>query len=265
MKKVIFILSSILYVSYSCTTVPLSGRKQFNIISNDRIFPISFNQYNQVLSKNHVEIRTPRAQEVQRVGLRLRNAVEKYLDEQRQSEIIRGYRWTFALIDDQQINAWCMPGGKVVFYTGILPVCKDENGIAVVMSHEIAHALANHAAERMSQQQLMHWGKILGNVGLGSSQWGKFFEQMYPAVAGLTILSYSRAQEHEADKIGLYLMAMAGYDPRYAPDFWRRMIKATAAKGHTPKFLSTHPDPTSRISDIQKNIPKAMTYFLKHN
>lgn len=258
MKKIAFVL---FFVFLSCNTVPLSGRKQFNIVSNAQIFPMSFDQYNQVLSKNRVERGTARAQQLQRVGLRLKAAVERYLAQQGQADLISDYRWDFNLIDDQQVNAWCMPGGKVAFYTGILPVCKDETGIAVVMGHEIAHALANHGAERMSQQQLAHFGGILGSIGLGNGQWGGLFQRMYPTVAGLTILSYSRSQESEADKMGLYLMAMAGYDPRQAPDFWRRMMQATAGKGRAPQFLSTHPDPASRISDIQRDIPKAMAYF----
>ena len=177
---------------------------------------------------------------------------------------LEGYSWEFNLVDDPQINAWCMPGGKVVFYTGILPYCQDESGIAVVMGHEIAHAVARHGNERMSQQMVTQFGAELGNAMMSekSAEAQALFSTLYGVGSQLLVaLPYSRSHETEADKMGLIFMAMAGYNPETAVEFWQRMAASGGQK--QPQFLSTHPSDQTRVSDLQKFMPEALRYYRK--
>lgn len=261
------LLFIILIASTQCKSVPLSDRSQLSLISNDKIFPMSFEQYNEVKRTSQVVVGTEDARMVKRVGQRIQSAVETYFQGQGQPNYLKDYQWEFNLLkDDEMVNAWCMPGGKVAFYTGIIPICKDETGLAVVMGHEIAHAIANHGSERMSQQYAASAGLSLASVLLTGSAGPTVTSELLMQAAGagtsLGILAFSRKHETEADKLGLYFMAMAGYNPKEAPVFWERMA-ATSKGANPPEFLSTHPSHNSRISDLNKNMAKALEYYRK--
>ncbi|MCB9201735.1 MAG: M48 family metallopeptidase [Flavobacteriales bacterium] len=262
MKKIFsFIVIATLVVA--CTTNPMTGRKSFQgLADNSQLMTASFQQYQQVKQESKIITGTPEAEMIKRVGNRIKTVAEAYYKSIGQEAVLNGFEWEFILIDDSKtVNAWCMPGGKVAFFTGILPICKDETGIATVMGHEVAHALAGHGAERMSQSagaQLL--GDVIGG-SISNSNTKSLFEQFYPMGASLTILSYSRKQELDADLMGLYLMAMAGYNPEKAPELWERMKAQEGNDQRPPDFLSTHPNPDTRILDMQKNMAKARQYY----
>ena len=249
-----------------CSSVPLSGRSQFALINDDKIFPMSFDQYEQVKKESKIINGTDEARMIKRVGTRIQRAVEQYFADQGESGYLSDYKWEFNLIDnDSTINAWCMPGGKVAFYTGIIPICKDESGVAVVMGHEIAHAIANHGRERISQGYVAQFGLsavsiLLTGGGSGASVPTELIMQGAGAATSLGILAFSRKHESEADKLGLYFMAMAGYNPEVAPGFWERM-SANSGGETPPEFVSTHPSHETRIADLNANMPKAMEYY----
>lgn len=247
---------------HSCSSVPLTGRRQLNIIPNSELHAMSFDMYNQIKDTARVIRGTPDAIMVERCGKRIQAAVEKYMAEQNKSELLDGFEWEYILIEDDLVNAWCMPGGKVAFYTGILPFTRDETGLAVVMGHEIAHAVARHGNERMSQGMVTQ----LGAVGLAVALRDKrqetqaLFMGAYGVGAQLGgMLPFSRRHESEADEMGLYFMAMAGYNPQEAPLFWERMQQAGG--GGAPEFLSTHPSHNTRVRQLQENMPRALGYF----
>jgi len=254
------------FLLFGCATVPISGRKQLSLIPNSQILPLSYSSYQDVLKESKLSSNQEQVQLVKKVGSKIQSAVEEFMAQNKMSAELKGYAWEFNLIDDDQLNAWCMPGGKVAFYTGIMPVCRDEKGVAVVMGHEVAHAIANHGGERMSQGLIQQ----LGGVALTVAVQDKPEEtQMlyYTAYAvGSTfgaILPYSRLHESEADKLGLIFMAMAGYDPHEAPKFWQRM-NALAGSPPVPEWMSTHPSPETRIKDLNAYMPTAMKYSRKH-
>ena len=202
---------------------------------------------------------------VKSVGGKIKSAVEKYMKSNNISDRLNGYKWEFNLVEDEQVNAWCMPGGKVVVYTGILPVTKDETGLAVVMGHEIAHAIAEHGNERMSQQLLQQAGAV--GLMVATKEESAETQALWLSVYGVGttigfLFPYSRTHESEADHLGLIFMAMAGYDPHEAPEFWKRMA-AGKQGGSLPEFLSTHPSDQTRINDITSWIPEAMKYYKK--
>jgi len=265
-KKIASLLfSGIVLITVQCSSVPLSGRSQLSLVSNDKIFPMSYDQYEQVKKESRIIEGTDQSRMVKRVGARIQRAVERYFQEQGQSNYLADYRWEFNLIkEDETVNAWCMPGGKVAFYTGIIPVCKDETGVAVVMGHEIAHAIANHGSERVSQQYAASTGLSIASIlltgGSGPTVSSELIMQAAGAGTSLGILAFSRKHESEADKLGLYFMAMAGYDPREAPKFWERM-SADSDGEVPPEFMSTHPSHDTRISDLNANMPKALEYY----
>jgi predicted Zn-dependent protease len=265
MKKIFPLLIFVLaIIGMQCSSVPLSGRSQLSLVGNDEIFPMSFQQYEQVKTESKVVTGTEQSEMIKRVGTRIQRSVEQYFAEQGQSNYLADYRWEFNLIDEDIVNAWCMPGGKVAFYTGIMPICKTEEGVAVVMGHEVAHAIANHGRERISQQYAAQAGLgIVGAVlGAGSSAsiGPDLVMQGAGAATSLGILAFSRKHESEGDKLGLYFMAMAGYDPQEAPVFWQRM--AAGSGGEQPaEFMSTHPSHDTRISDLNANMPKALEYY----
>ena len=199
---------------------------------------------------------------VKRVGKNIQEATTKFLTEKGYGELLKGYEWEFNLIESDQVNAFCMPGGKVAFYTGILPYCKDEVGVAVVMGHEVSHAIAEHGNERLSQQLVQQ----LGGVALAVAVNEKPAETQALCMAAYGVgtqygvmLPFSRKHESEADELGLYFMALAGYNPTEAPKFWERMSKSGGQK--PPEFLSTHPSDETRISDLNAHMPKAMEYY----
>jgi predicted Zn-dependent protease len=246
----------------SCTTVPITGRQQLSLISSSEMNAMSFQQYDEFLKENKVITNTKEANMVKTVGAKIQKAVETYFAEQGMSSHLDGYQWEFNLVEDETVNAWCMPGGKVVFYTGIIPVCQDENGIAVVMGHEVAHAVAGHGNERMSQGLVVQMGGMALQKAIESKP--EQTQQLFMTAFGLgsqlgVMLPYSRLHESEADEMGLIFMAMAGYDPHIAVTFWQRM--ASMSSGAPPEFLSTHPSDETRIEKIEKAMPKAMQYY----
>ena len=228
----------------ACATVGPTGRHQLMMVSESDEINMGAQQYNQIKAQSQIIKGTAADQQVQRVGKKIAAVAGK------------NYAWEFILINSPQVNAFCLPGGKVAVYSGILPVTKDDTGLAVVLGHEIAHALARHGAERMSQQSLLG----LGGQILGAATNSAALSQAYGV--GTTVglaLPFSRKQESEADDIGLILMAKAGYNPSKAVDFWQRMSQTGGAA--PPALLSTHPADASRIKDIQTQLPQAMQYY----
>ncbi len=262
LKKIIPLLLFI-WFGYSCATVPITGRKQLSLISNSEIFPMSYDNYRTVLDSSRLSGNQQWASWVAGVGEKIQGAVESYMAQNNASQYLDGYDWEFKLIDENVVNAWCMPGGKVAFYTGIMPICQDETGVAVVMGHEVAHAIANHGRERMSQGLVQQMGGVALQVALAdkpAETQGLFMTAYGVGTSVGAILPFSRLHESEADKMGLIFMAMAGYDPREAPKFWERM--ASQSKGEAPpEFLSTHPAHETRINDLNAQIPEAMKYY----
>jgi len=247
----------------SCSTVPITGRKQLNLIPSATIMSMSAQQYGEFLQTNTLSTNREQVDMVRRVGNNIKNGVEKYFAQQGMSSHLKGYSWEFNLVESNEVNAWCMPGGKVVFYSGILPVTQSETGLAVVMGHEIAHAVAEHGSERMTQGLLTE----LGGMALSEALSEKPAETraLFMTAFGLgaqvgVLLPFSRQHESEADRLGLIFMAMAGYDPNEAVNFWQRMA-AMKSGASPPEFLSTHPSDQTRIADIRKHLPEAMKYY----
>lgn len=266
MLKKISILLLLGIITYSCAKVPFSGRNQLNLVSNGEVLPMSYEQYDEVLKSSKLVTNTAEGQMVVRVGKRIASAVEKYMREKGYEKELEGFQWEFNLIESEQVNAWCMPGGKVAFYTGIMPICKDEAGVAVVMGHEVAHAVASHARERMSNGLVLNG--LLGGVQVAMGQNPTLTQGIFLQAIGyggqLGMLKFSRRHELEADQLGLNFMALAGYDPRVAPSFWERM-NAGAEGARPPDFLSTHPGPDKRIQELNKQMPESMAYYEKSN
>jgi predicted Zn-dependent protease len=264
MKRVLFSLSTAM-LCYACASVAVTGRKQLSLVPNDQIIGMSKEQYAQVLKENQMSSNQQQVEMVKRVGTNIQKAVEAYMAEKGKSAELKDFAWEFNLIqDDKTVNAWCMPGGKVAFYTAIMPICADENGVAVVMGHEVAHAIANHGAERMSQQMAAQMGlNVLGAaMGQNPTQTKDLFMQAVGMGTNIGMLKFSRAHESEADHMGLIFMAMAGYDPNGAPKFWERMSAGSGGQ-QPPEFMSTHPSHETRIKDLQNWTPEAMKYYKK--
>lgn len=262
LNPAICLLVLLSFLAVSCQTVPITGREQLSFVPTGQILPMSFNQYKDFLSKHKTVEQGEQAEMVKRVGTRIEHAVEQYFSQHNLSSRLDGYQWEYHLVEDNQVNAWCMPGGKVVVYTGILPLTKDENGLAVVLGHEIAHAVANHGGERMSQALLVEMGGLTLDAAL--SQKPKQTNTLFLAAYGLgaqvgVLLPYSRVQESEADHLGLIFMAMAGYDPHGAVTFWERMI--SSQQKAPPELLSDHPADARRIENIKGLLPEAMEYY----
>ena len=254
---------ALLFLLVGCTTVPVTGRKSLNILPDSELLSMSLEQYNDVLKKSKLSNDPAKVHMVRRVGERIASATEQFFTEKGMESEIKNYKWEFNLIEDDKVaNAWCMPGGKVAVYTGILPITQDDTGLAVVMGHEISHAIAKHGNERMSQQLLAQLGAVGLSAALSSNPGAT--SEIFMAAYGLganvgILLPYSRVQESEADHIGLILMAKAGYDPREAVPFWKRMNEKGGSR--PPEFLSTHPAPETRIKDIEAEVPEAMKYY----
>lgn len=252
-----------LIVLAACSTVPITGRSQINLIPGTSMISMSLQQYDQFLKEHKVSSNQEQTRMVKRVGARIQGAVERYFASSGLSSHLSDYKWEFNLVEDKQINAWCMPGGKVVVYTGILPVAKGEAGLAVVMGHEIAHAIAEHGNERMSQGLLAQMGGLALSTALSTrtAETQKLWMSAYGMGAQYgALLPFSRLQESEADQLGLTFMAMAGYDPREAISFWERM--AAQKGGQAPaEFLSTHPSDATRIENIKRLVPEAMRQY----
>lgn len=241
----------------SCSTNPFTGKKTLALVPNSQIFPTAFAQYDQFLSENKVVKGTAEANMVKNVGQKIAVAAERWLNANGYQGYLEGYQWEYTLVEDKTVNAWCMPGGKIVVYTGILPIANGEAGLAAIMGHEVSHALANHGQQRMSAGMLQQFGAVAGNVAIKDQQTLNIFNQAYGVGTQVGVmLPFSRSHETEADEIGLYLMAIAGYDPMEAAELWRRM-KANSEGSAPPEFLSTHPSSDTRIKNIEAMAPKA--------
>ncbi len=259
-KKATLVAS--LFLVAACSTVPITGRRQLSLVSDAEINTLATNQYREIIAKSQLSTDPQQIAMVRRVGQRIQSAVETYFRQQNASDQLGGYAWEFNVIkDDKQQNAWAMPGGKVAIYTGILPITQDENGLAVVMAHEVAHAVAKHGSERMSQGLVQQLGGQALSSALSTN--GPATQQLALQAFGvgsqLGMLRYGRNQESEADHLGLIFMAMAGYNPDSAIPFWQRMDAKGGAS--PPEFLSTHPSGSTRIANIQRELPEARKYY----
>jgi predicted Zn-dependent protease len=258
----VFILA--VFFFHACSLVPLTGRRQLSLVSNAEMLSMSFSQYDQFQKENRMSSNGAETDAVKRVGRNIQNAVTTYFARNNLSQGLNGFAWEFNLVENKEANAWCMPGGKVMVYSGILPLTQNEAGLAVVMGHEIAHAVAKHSNERMSQALVAQLGGQA--LGVALKQKPQQTQQIWMTLFGVgvqlgAVLPYNRLQEGEADHLGLIFMAMAGYDPRTAVGFWQRMAKKGGAK--PPEFLSTHPTDKKRISKIIAEIPEALKYYKK--
>jgi predicted Zn-dependent protease len=266
MKITRITLIAVTFLLFSCKTNVFTGKKTLNFVDNKSIFPTSFAQYNQVLKESKVETGTEDARMIKRVGERIKIAAEKWLNALGEEQYLDVYEWEYNLIKDDQVNAWAMPGGKIAFYTGILPITQTETGAAVVMGHEVAHALADHGAQRMSRGQLAAATGALVSVAASGRSQGT--QQIIGQAYGLgaqygAILPFSRDNETEADRIGLILTAIAGYNPEEGAELWKRM-KANSGNQSPPEFMSTHPSNDSRIADLQRLAPQAKAEAAKY-
>lgn len=258
-KRTIFLSLFAIALIFACSTNPFTGKNTLALVSNSEILPSAFQQYSQFLSENKVITGTADARRVETIGTKIKVAAEKWLTANGQAGYLKDYKWEYKLVDDKAVNAWCMPGGKIVFYTGILPICKDDAGMATVMGHEVSHALANHGQQRMSAGLLQQ----LGGAGVAVATGNKSPETQQLAMTAYGaatqfggMLPFSRNHESEADMIGLTLMAIAGYNPDQAILFWGRM-SANSGGQAPPEFMSTHPSDATRIANLKKLIPKA--------
>ncbi len=261
----LFINLIVLLLLTACTTVPVTGRSQLNLIPGSSMLSMSAQQYGTFLKENKLSQDQQQVATVKRVGARIQGAVERYFTSSGLQDYLKKYNWEFNLVEDKQVNAWCMPGGKVVVYTGIMPIARDDAGLAVVMGHEIAHAIAEHGNERMSQGLLAQLGGTALSTALATQP--DATRQLWMSVYGVgaqygALMPYGRMQESEADHLGLVFMTMAGYDPNAAVGFWERMAAQKGGKA-SPEFLSTHPADATRIANIKRLIPEVLAKYRK--
>ena len=258
-NKIIASLTFLVLMAVSCATNPFTGKKTLALIPNSQLFPTSFAQYNQVISEGKVVTGTQQSEMIKRVGQRIAVAAERWLNANGKSGYLNDYKWEYNLIQEDIVNAWCMPGGKIAFYTGILPVAENETAIAVIMGHEVAHALANHGQQRMSASILQQAGAVGLNVALQDDENIALYNQAYGIGTNIGgMLPFSRSHETEADRIGLYLTAIAGYNPDEGAELWRRMAQASGGQA-PPEILSTHPANQTRIDNLTALAPQAKT------
>ncbi len=265
MKRVVIpIIITLFLLAQSCSKVPITNRKQFKLLPSSTMMSMSTTNYDAFLKENPLSKDKAKTAIVKRTGAKISAAVKEFMTSINQSKRVEGFDWKFNLVKSDVPNAWCMPGGRVVFYEGILPYTKTEAGAAVVMGHEIAHAVAKHGNERMSQQLVVQLGGVALDVALQEKpeQTRAIFSQAYGigSQVGVT-LPFSRKHEYEADKLGMVFMAKAGYNPEEAVKFWERMTKAGGTK--PPEFLSTHPSDENRIKELKAFLPEAMKYYKK--
>jgi predicted Zn-dependent protease len=264
MKKILFFLLITVLVS-ACAINLVTGRKQLSLVNESELQLMAVDQYRTFLTENKTlnPGSSKDAAMVTRVGTRISNAIETYYNNQGKTSVLEGYKWEFNTIDDREVvNAWCMPGGKVVVYTGLLPITQNEAGLAIVMGHEIAHSVAKHGNERMSQAMMQQMGGMALQLALAKEP--EATQNLFLMSYGIgsqvgAMLPWSRQQETEADKYGLIFAAMAGYDPREAIPFWQRM--SAAGGGSPPEFLSTHPSDETRIRKLKQFMPEALKYY----
>ncbi|MCQ2259115.1 MAG: M48 family metallopeptidase [Bacteroidaceae bacterium] len=265
-KLLLTALTAIIFASCGTTsTVPITGRKQRLMVSDEQVLALSNEQYDSYMKTAKASTNTANTQMVKRVGQNIANAVITYLTSNGYAEDAKTYNWVFNLVQDASVNAFCMPGGKIVVYEGLLPVTQDETSLAIVIGHEVAHAVAKHSAERLSNEMKAQYGtQILTSViaGAGASQnLQQISSQVFGLGSKLGGAAYSRKQESEADHLGLIFAAMAGYDPAKALPFWERMAAASGSAGQA-SLMSDHPSDAKRIADIQAWLPEAQQYYV---
>ena len=241
----------------SCSSVPITGRKQLSLVSDSEVLQSSLTQYNSFMQTASVSTEKVPSEQVERVGKKIAAATEAYLKNNGAADEVKNFSWEFHLVKSDEVNAWCMPGGKIVVYEGLMKIIGSDDELAVVLGHEVAHAVAKHSNERMSQQVLAQYGAQA--VSLATSGRSAAVQKVAQSVYGLganygVVLPFSRKHESEADYMGLVLMMMAGYDSSVATTFWEKMSAQSTSK--TPEFMSTHPSDSKRIADIQKSIPE---------
>lgn len=263
-RYTVIVLAHLLLLLAGCAEVPITGRRQLALVPDALVTSMSVEQYNQFLAETKLSTDAQATAMLRNVGNRIVQAIDEFYRELGEPNPTAGYKWEFNLVAEDTINAWAMPGGKIVFYEGIMPVAQNEAGVATVMGHEIAHVIAGHGSERMSQMLLTQLGGVALSAALRDQP--EATQNLFMASYGLgaqigVLLPYSRLHEREADHLGLIFMAMAGYDPNEAPDFWRRMAATTGPGAQPPEFLSTHPAPATRIREIESLIPEAMEYY----
>jgi len=261
-RRVVVVVILALLIA-ACSTVPITGRKQLSLIPQTEMLATSYTQYGEFLKSNKVSTNAQQTQMVRSVGVKIQRAVETYFAQKGLSASLADYKWEFNVVESNDVNAWCMPGGKVVVYTGILPVTKTEAGLAVVMGHEIAHAVAEHGSERMSQELVTQLGGAALATALQNQP--EKTKTLWSTVFGVgaqfgVLLPFSRTHESEADHLGLVFMAMAGYNPNEAVAFWTRMAQSSGGAS-VPEFMSTHPSDETRIAAIKNLLPEAMQYY----
>jgi len=262
MKKVVSLLIILLTLA-GCSSVPLTGRKQVMLVSDQEVLTASLTQYNDFMKEAKKSTNKQQTDMVVRVGKRIAAATEQYLRNNGLEDEIKEFSWEFNLVDNPEMNAFCMPGGKIVVYTGLMKIVSSDDELAVVMGHEVAHAVAKHSNERMSQQMMAQYGAAI--LGAAVQNKSAAVQQVASTVYGVgaqygVVLPFSRKHESEADYMGMVFMAMAGYNPEVAVGFWEKM---SAGGASVPEFLSTHPSGEHRISDIKKSLPEIEKYRTK--
>jgi len=260
-----FVMIAVLIIVAGCATVPLTGRKQLSLVPESDMISLSMTEYGKFISSNKLSTDKNKTAMVKKVGERIQKAVEAYMTSNGLSKNLDGYKWEFNLVEDATVNAWCMSGGKVVVYTGLMPLAQTEAELATVLGHEIAHAVARHGSERMSDQMLLQLGGTALSTALAEKP--EQTKQIAMTAFGIgsqvgVILPFSRQDEYEADYMGLIFMSMACYDPNASIGFWGKMSKQGGAK--QPEFLSTHPVDENRIARLKEKLPEAITYYNKY-
>jgi len=263
MKKILTFAVIVSLMIAGCTKNALTGKSHLSLISESQLEQQAVTEYRTFLSQNKVVSSSSNkdAEMVKRVGSRIAAGIKEYYSANKMVDITKGYEWEFNLVDNKEVNAWCMPGGKVVVYTGLLPVTQNEAALAVVLGHEIAHAVAGHGGERMNNALAAQGIGVVGDLLTnGNPKVNSIFNNVYgPGVQLGVLLPNSRSQEYEADKYGLYFAAIAGYNPNEAIAFWQRMAQAGGAK--QPEFLATHPSDDNRIAKLKSYMPEALAYY----
>ncbi len=265
MKFLLYTVIIVVGLMQGCMTNPVTGRKSLDLVPASEMQSMSYTEYGTFLSSHKLSSNEEQSAMVTRVGTRIQKAVEAYMTQNKKSKNLNGFKWEFHLVEDPTVNAWCMPGGKVVVYTGIMPLIKNETDLAVVLGHEIAHAIANHGAERMSEGMVQQLGGVALSVAMSNkpAQTRALFAQAYNAGTQVGImLPYSRLHESEADHMGLIFMSIAGYNPDEAINFWEGMKAASGGKGPND-LLSTHPSDDKRIADIKSWLPEVKQKYYK--
>lgn len=262
MRKTFVLALVAVLVLGSCSTVPVTGRKQMLLVSDSEVLTSSLTEYQNYMNSATKSTNTQLSSQVTRVGKNIAAATEAYLKQSGQESEIKNFSWEFNLVKSDELNAFCMPGGKIVVYEGLMKIVSSDDELAVVLGHEVAHAVAKHSNERMSQQVLSQYGANI--LGVALSNKSSAIQSVAGQVYGLgtqygVTLPFSRKHESEADYIGLIFMRLAGYDPNVALNFWQKMSSSSSSS--TPEFMSTHPSDQTRISQIKKNLPTVLSKY----